>query len=171
MLLKNSLKVFTSYIMALTVFLVFLPAPLSLSKDNSLFWFLFYCYLMFTLMTLLIFSDMKKLAEKERKPEYNLKPHPLKGLLMGVIGFVPFIAVELVYPFIAFQNVLADKIKYLVFNGLLGPLYGFINLGGESPAAYILASAAVPVIAMLGYMAGYWGIDLKALVKKSGGGR
>jgi hypothetical protein len=116
-------------------------------------------------MASIIYADLKQLAMKEKRPQYNLKPYPLKGLVLGLIGFSPFIILTLVYPLINFNNEIYDNVKRLIFNAILGPVYFIAKMGKGSYAAYIVASLVVPIISMLSYMAGYYGFNFPKLKK------
>ena len=158
--IKGGLKVFTGYLMSLLVFVIFLYLFISVTKDSFYAWLPLYSFILFVLMFLIIYSDMRKLAVKERKPQYNLNPYPFKGLVLGLIGFSPLILLELVYPLLIFGSEPLNRVKHLVLNTLMGPLYFVVRLGNGSVWAYAAASLVVPVIAMLAYLAGYYGFEL-----------
>lgn len=158
--LKGSLKVLTAYGAITLIFIVFLPIILNLMSDGSEYWLTVYSGVTFFLMLLMVYGDMKRLAEKERRPQYDLSHYVLKGLVLGLIGFLPVIILELLYPVIVFDDELKNRAKQLVLHTLMGPLFVIIKLGGKTFAAYALASAVVPVTSMLGYMAGLFGFEL-----------
>lgn len=164
--IKNGLKVLVGYCISLLVFAIFIYVFLSLAKDNTNKLLPYYSLLFFLMVFSIIYVDMKKLAEKEKKPQYDLHPYPLKGLIYGFIGFSPIILIELISVFIVFGDQFADHIKHLAINTLMGPLYFIIRAGSEKPMAYILASLVVPLIALLGYLAGYYGFNIFKYLKK-----
>ncbi|MCX7842235.1 MAG: hypothetical protein N2489_04075 [Clostridia bacterium] len=166
--LKSSLKVFTGYLVSLILFVLFIPSILSFGKDNLGPWIFGYSLVIFILMCNIIFADMKKLGDKERRPEYNLKPYPLKGLVVGFMGFLPFILLQIAYPFIKFNlgPIDIERLKHVALNTLMGPLYWFIKLGNESAWAYAAAASIVPLIAMAGYMAGIWRFEFSLFPKR-----
>jgi len=164
--IKGGLKVLTGYCITLLIFGVFLSIFLSMAGDNSFKWLPVYSFVIFILMSFMMYSDMHTLAVKEKRPQYNLKPYPFKGFILGLIGFSPFILLELVYPLIRLEGELPNRIKHLALNTLLGPLYGFIKLGGSTPVAYAIAALIVPILAMLGYMSGFYGFELSKHFKK-----
>ena len=110
---------------------------------------------------------MKRFAAKEKQPQHNLSPHPLKGLAYGIIGFAPVIILELLYPFIALNNEILSRLKELVPKFIMGPLYFLIKLVGSTTAAYIIASLVVPVVSMLSYMAEYYGFEIGKYLRKT----
>lgn len=165
-LLKDSLKVISSYIMALVVFVIFLVAVISLTRDNFYFWLPIYSFVIFLLLFSMLYSDLKRLAIRDKRPQYNLKPYPLKGLVLGIIGFTPVMLMELAYPLINFRDPIIERIGHAALNTLMGPLYFIIRMGKSTTGAYIVASLAVPVVSMLSYMVGYYGIDIKSYFKK-----
>lgn len=164
--IKGGLKVFFGYCISLLMFGVFLYVFISITGDRFSFWLPFYSFLFFLMMFLIIYSDLNKLAMKEKRPQYNLNPYPLKGFIFGLIGFSPFILLELIYPLINLNDDVLERIKHLALNTLLGPLYWVLRIFGSTTGAYIAVSLLVPLIAMLGYLSGHYGFKLKGLFKK-----
>lgn len=121
---------------------------------------------MFLLMFAIVYSDMHKFSQKEKRPQYNLNPYPLKGFVLGLLGFSPYILMEVIYLFIKFDDSIANRIRDLALNTLLGPMYSILKIGHESVLSYVIASSVVIVIAGLGYMAGFYGFVLKVYLKK-----
>jgi len=156
--IKDSLKVFFDYGIAVLIFVFFVYTFFK--------YLVVYSLVIFLLMSAILYSDMHKLATKEKRPQYNLKPYPLKGLVIGILGFSPFIVVELLYPFIVFNSEVANRIKHLALNTLLSPMYTVLKLGHEYPQSYAIASMVVPIIAALGYAAGFYGFELSVYMKK-----
>jgi len=155
---KGAFKTFFDYTFVLLAFILFLYAFL------NYLWF--YSFMFFLLFTIVIYADYRELAQKEKRKYANEKPYPLKGFILGFLGFSPYIIALLVYPFIKLEGEVANRIKELVLNTLLGILYWFYKLGNESPLAYWLAVLLVPLLAGLGYLAGYYGFDFGAFYKK-----
>jgi hypothetical protein len=165
--LKSGLKVLVDYLISLLVFGIFIYVFISITGDNFSRWLPVYSFVIFLLTFLILYSDFKKIAVKEKRPQYDLKPYPLKGLIYGVIGFSPFMLLGLIYPLISFGDQLLDRIKELAFNTLLGPLYFIVRLGNETAQGYAIALLVVPVIVMLGYMSGYYGFEMSKYLGKS----
>lgn len=160
-IIKDSLRVLGDYCISLVIFVIFLYIFFAITKDNYSKWIPLYSVVIFTMLAPMIYSDMRNLAIKEKRPQYNLKPYPLRGLVLGFVGFMPIIVVEIIYLFLNFNNSLLDRIKDLVLKTILGPVYFSVRLAGGTVIAYIIASLVVPVVAMLGYLAGYYGIELR----------
>lgn len=165
--IKSAFKVLTDYFISLILFAIFLIIPVGLAKDNFYRWLPVYSFIIFLVMFTTIYSDMKKLAVKEKRPQYNIKHYPFKGFILGLMGILPIIFIELAYPLVFFNNAVSDRIKHVVLNTLLGPLYTFISAGNETVTAYAVSTAIVPLIAMLGYLAGYYSFDISIYFKKS----
>lgn len=166
--ISGGLKVFFTYCIALVIFAVFLFTVISLSGDKFGFWLLVYSFVMFLLLISMIYSDMKRLAIKEKRPQYDLNPYPVKGLVYGSIGIIPLALLEVIYVFLNFADPILDRIKHLALNTLLGPLYVFIKLGNESWVAYALVLLLVPAFAMLGYLAGFYGFNFRKTPVRTG---
>lgn len=164
--IKNGLKVLFGYCISLLVFGIFIYVFLSLAKESANMLLPFYSLLFFLMVFAILYTDMKKLAEKERKPQYDLHPYPVKGLIYGLIGFSPIALLEIISVFLVFGDQVADRIKHLAINTLMGPLYFIIRAASEEPIGYVLASLVVPLIALLGYLAGYYGFNITKYLKK-----
>lgn len=165
--IKNGLKVLFGYCISLLIFVILIYFFFRLAKDSANQLLPFYSFLLFLMAFAIIYTDMKKLAEKEKRPQYDLHPFRLKGLIYGLMGFSPIILLEIISVFIVFGDPIADRIKHLAVNSLMGPLYFIIRAAGEKPIGYIMASAIIPVIAMLGYLAGFYGFIISKYFKKS----
>jgi hypothetical protein len=165
--IKNGFKVFVGYGITLIVFGVFIYVFLSLAKNNSGQLLPYYSLLMFLMAFAIIYSDMRRLAEKEKKPQYDLHPYPLKGFVYGILGFSPIALLEIISIFLVFESQFANRIRELAVNTLMGPLFFIVKAFNEKPLGYILASLAIPIIAMFGYLAGLYGFSFSKYLKKS----
>lgn len=164
--IKNGAKVLYNYALTLIVFAIFIYIVISAAGSNFGNYLPFYSLLLFLLAFFIVYSDMKRLAAKEKKPQYDLKPYPLKGLVYGLIGFIPVALLEIVSVFLVFDAEFANNIKRIALNSLMGPLFFIIKLFGKEPLGYVLATLAVPVVSMLGYLAGYYNFDIIKRIKK-----
>ncbi len=165
--IKGGLKVFYDYCISLILFIIFLYPFLSFTKENFLKWLPLFSLFIFLLMALITYSDMKALAFKEKRPQYSetMMPYPWKGIVLGLIGFVPFIIIEIVLFSFTFGEVL-EVLKPALIKGLLGPIYFFISIADNGALGYIIANLAIPVISLLGYLAGHYDYDLGVKFKK-----
>lgn len=164
--IKSSAKILYNYAMVLIVFVIFIYVFMSLTKENFNNLLPVYSILLFLFAFLIIYSDMKNLAIKEKKPQYDLKPYPFKGLVYGMIGIIPIAFPVAVAALIHFKDDTVERIKHLAINTFLGPMYFMIRWLNEAPIGYIAAILLLPLIAMLGYLAGYYGIDMTNKLKK-----
>lgn len=163
--IKGSLKILSNYASTLLIYVILLYTFIAITGENFTKWLPLYSFIMFVLMTLMLYTDLWHLAAKEKRPQYELNPYPLKGLVIGLIGFLPFIIIEIVSFSINFEEPAFNNLKRaIVDNILLGPLYFSISLLGKTFIAYIVTSLIVPVLSMLAYMAGYYGIELRKIL-------
>ena len=159
--IKSGLRVFVDYVISLVVFVIFLYMFLAITKDNYSKWIPLYSFLNFLLLYAMLYSDLRKLAVKEKRPQYNLNPYPVKGLVLGLIGFLPLIVIQLIYPLIVFNDPVANRIKELVLKTLMGPVYFMVRLAGGTTVGYVVASLLVPLVSMFAYMAGFYGFQFR----------
>ena len=163
--IKNGAKILFDYTMVLIVFAIFIYPFMSITKDNFNEWLPLYCILMFLIAFFIIYLDMKELAIKEKRPQYELNPYPLKGLVYGLIGTIPIALLVAVASMIHLENSVADHIKHVAINTFLGPMYFIIRWLKEAPVGYVAAILLLPLLAMLGYLAGFYGIKIMSRLK------
>jgi len=159
--LKTALTTLKDYMIVDVIFIAFLAIVFGIGKNNLIFWIQGYSLVMFLLLLLpILYGDNHRLAVKEKRPQYNLNPYPLKGFVYGVVSMVPFALIGALYPVFTFSDPIYERMKHLVFNCLLGPVYWIVKLGNETTVAYILALAVIPVISGFAYLAGNLGFYL-----------
>lgn len=158
--LKGVLKVLGDYAILFFVFLFFSYPFLKHLKV--------YSFVVFLFMTMILYSDMHNLAQKEKRPQYNMKPYPLKGFVLGAIGYLPLLVIILIYPFVNVDTTAVNfgNLKHVIRNAFMGPLFFFAKIGNETTQAYLLAWLIAPIITMLGYMAGLYGVEISPFIRK-----
>jgi hypothetical protein len=164
--LKTGGRVLFDYAMSLVVFVIFVYVFMSVTKDNFGKWLPLYCALIFLFLFYILYNEMKTLGIKEKKPQYELNPYPLKGLVYGAIGMVPVALIAGILALLNFEDKYVDRIIHLAINTLLGPMYFVIRWFHEAVVGYAAAILLVPVLTMLGYLAGYHGIQITEKLKK-----
>ncbi len=164
--IKNGARILFNYSVTLVFFFIFLYPFMSISGDKFNSWLPAYCILGFLFISYLTYTDMKELAKKEKKPQYELDPRPWKGLVIGLIGFLPVMLAVLVLSLLSFDSEFAERVRHLAINGLLGPVYFAARFTKESLIGYIIAVLLIPAVAAGGYLMGYFGIDIMKKLKK-----
>jgi len=153
--LLRGLKVTANYMTALILFVVFTMPIITLSSDSGLqnamtaFSFLVFLFLFY-----IVYVDMRVMAFKEKRPQYNITPPPYKGVFYGIIGMIPLVLFQAVLLLLKFPEDL-QVLKRKLYQGFAGPLYWLSRLLGDDPAHYVVSFAILIVIAGLGYYAGY----------------
>lgn len=156
--IKTALTTLKDYMIVDVIFVAFLAIIFGIGKDNLIVWIQGYSFALFLLLLLpILYADNHRLAVKEKRPQYDLHPYPLKGFVYALVSMIPFAVIGAIYPLLTFSEPLYERIKHLLFNCLLGPLYWIVKLGNESTGAYITALAVVPVIAGISYLLGNQG--------------
>jgi hypothetical protein len=165
---RQARKVTFDYLVFLIVYVAFLPLIISLAKDNIDVWAVLYSFIVGMLMFLVIWTDIYEMAKKEKKPMYKLDPSPHKGLLIGFIGMLP--AYILSAAAFIFTGMMGEEIPLtpelinIINDAFLSPMFFIISLLDRSPAAYVTAYAAVPLICYLAYLMGNKGITKKGII-------
>ncbi len=160
---RKALKTSADYVIVLIIYVVFLYTFVAITGDKFYNWLPVYSAVSFLLLFLILYNDFKMLAMKERRPQYNLNPYRLKGLYMGVLGFLPIVIAVTVLFSIRFEDELSARLAELVAKGILGPVYFILRAGGETFLTYACAMFTVPAIAALGYLAGYYNFSIRKL--------
>jgi hypothetical protein len=155
--IKGAWMCFKNYIVLEILFSLFFLPVINFGKDNLLTWIIIYSSIFYILQALLLYSDLHRLGIKEKKPQYDLNPYPLKGFVYGLLSIVPYGVLGLLGAFLTFQDPVAERAKHLVINTLLGPVYWMISLGHESALSYIIAVLTLAVICGLSYLGGNLG--------------
>ena len=152
-LIKNSLIVTKSYIGAMTVYLVFMFSVFIISRGNVESYLPIYSGIIFILLFSIIYSKMSKIAEIENNPSYNFNPSIFRGIIYGIIGIVPLIIILNILYLIPVASVF-ETFKLRIIQVYIGPLYWIASLSSHNIITYCLAFLVVPIISMLGYLAG-----------------
>ncbi|MGE5613858.1 MAG: hypothetical protein ACM3XR_05580 [Bacillota bacterium] len=164
--IKCGVKILYSYIISLIVFVIFLYPFMGLTGEKLYVWLPLYSFLMFLLASFIIYVEMKDQGIKEKKPQNNMNPYPLKGAVYGLIGIVPLLLVFAVALAIPVADQTMNNIRHIAVNAFLGPLYFFFKLFNESLLGYVASIMLLPVISTLGYLTGYFGFNLKSSIFK-----
>jgi hypothetical protein len=165
-LYKGSLNVLGVYLTSVFLFTFFLIAPINMK--NTYLWITIYSIIFFAFLLSFMYKRLRETGYKENRQGEEAEPHPLKGLIYGIMGFLPLMAFEMLY-FIIY-NPQSDsfwmKIFHIAFRCLFGPLYFIIRGLDYTWFAYIAATMAVPLIAAVSYMAGHYDFALKNVKDK-----
>lgn len=161
----RGLKISTSYAISLILFGILVMPILSIAKDNTPQIMPFFSFLLFWVLFYLVYIEMRVLAFKEKRPQYNINPSPYKGIFYGVIGILPLVIIELI---LILVKVPKDYTQLMgrIYQGFAAPLYWFAKLIGNAPIHYVLSFVLVIVAAFLGYFAGHKDFMLVSVLRK-----
>ncbi len=165
--IKRALKVTTSYLLTLIVFAVFSVIVLSFGENTIATAMTVFSFLLFLLLFYTAYVDMRVIAFKEKRPQYNINPSPFKGLLYGFIGSLPVLIIQILTLVIKIPGLPPEALLMRrILQAVSGPLYWFARLIGNAPVSYMLSLLLVVLIAGLGYYAGYYDFYLVARIRK-----
>jgi hypothetical protein len=164
--IRNGARILYNYVLSLILFVVFVYIFITIAGNNFGNLLPLYSFIIFLFTFFIIYSETRRLALKEKKPQNGLNPYPVKGLVYGAIGFLPIAVLEVVSVFITFGSEFGNNLKNIALNTIMGPLFFIIKPLGEKPLGYAAASLIIPVVSMLGYMAGYYGFSVMKSLKK-----
>lgn len=160
--IKGSLKVLGNYASALLIYVILLYTFIAITGEKFNKWLPLYSLIMFLLMVLMLYADLWQMAAKEKRPQYELNPYPLKGLVIGLIGFSPFIAIQIASYLVSFEEpVINNLIRAIIDNILFGPLYFCANLFKDTLWSNIISLSIIPILSMLAYLAGHYGFEIR----------
>lgn len=150
----RGLKVTSNYIMALILFVIFTMPIISIAQDSLQTVMSAFSFLIFLFMFYIIYVDMRVVAFKEKRPQYNINPSKFKGFFYGLIGMIPLVLIQSILLSLRFPEDL-QVLKRKLYQGFAGPFYWLSRLLGDEPVHYILSFLVVIIIAGLGYYAGH----------------
>lgn len=165
-LVKDSARLLLIYGVMVLIFAVFLYPVITITKDNLSKWLPIYSIVLFLIMFQLFYRELWMAAVADKRKQTPKAAYPFKGFVLGILGFLPFILLALVYPLISTPEAWAANLKRIILHTLLGPEFFIIKWGGKTVLAYAVAVAAVPLMCGLSYLAGFYGIQLRRLAKK-----
>ncbi|NLN66272.1 MAG: hypothetical protein GX144_12875 [Clostridiaceae bacterium] len=152
--IKRGLKITGDYFISLVIFAIFSSLVFTLAKNNIEKGIFIFSIIMFIVLFSMIYSGMSDVAFREKRPQYKINPPPYKGFLYGLIGALPVFILQLLYYIVRVDELyLIAKRRALQF--LTGPFYWLASLISKEVWSYHLVLLLIPVIAGLGYMAGY----------------
>jgi len=163
--IKRSLKTTISYGAGVFLFTFFLIAPISMENNRNT-WIAVYSFVFFVFTCIFLYKQMWKAGEVEKRENGDIRPLWFKGLLYGLIGFAPFLLLEILY-FLIYPGMdasLGANIFHAVFRCGFGPLYFIIRLLGYTWYSYLISSVIMPVVAFAGFWAGTGGMGIKGFI-------
>lgn len=152
--IKRALKITGDYFVALVIFGIFLSIVFSLAKNNLEKGIFYFSIVIFIILFFMIYTNMSEIAFREKRPQYGINPSPYKGFMYGLISILPVFILQLLYYAVPVDES-ALTIKRRVLQALTGPLYWLASLISWDVWAYHLVLLVIPIIAGLGYLAGY----------------
>jgi len=162
--IKRGLKITGDYIVVLIIFGIFSSIIFSLFKENLETGITIFSVIIFLIMFAMMYTNMSDIAFREKRPQYNINPPPYKGFIYGVIGTLPILLVQLIYYFVNVPDEFLI-LKRRVLQAFTAPLYWIARLISHDEWAYHAVLAVIPVIAGLGYMAGFYGFYITKKLK------
>jgi len=154
--IRRGLKITGDYFAVLLIFGIFSSIALSIFKDDLEKGIFVFSILLFLIMFSMIYTSMMDIAIREKRPQYNINPSPYKGFLYGIIGTLPLFLIQMIYYVVVLPEEF-DILKKRVLQAFTGPLYWLAKFISQEAWAYHLVLLVIPVIAGLGYLAGYHG--------------
>ena len=153
--IKRGLRITGDYIVALIIFGIFSSIVFSFFKENLETGITIFSVIIFLLMFSMMYTSMSDTASREKRPQYNINPPPYKGFLYGAIGTLPILLVQLIYYLVSVPEEFLTM-KRRVLQAFTAPLYWLAKLISHDEWAYHAVLLVIPVIAGLGYMAGFY---------------
>lgn len=162
--IRRGLKVTGDYTITLVLFAIFLSIVISIAKNNLQTGVFIFSIIIFLILFSMIYTNMRDVAFKEKRPQYGINPSPYKGFLYGIIGTLPIFILQLFYYVIPFGEEL-HTLQFRILQGITGPLYWIASLISDEAWAYHLVLLVLPVMAGLGYLAGHYDFSIMRKLK------
>jgi hypothetical protein len=152
--IKRSLKVFADYVLALILFFLFTMPVISGVKDNPRNAITYLSIVIFIILFYNIYVDMRNIAFKEKRPQYNINPPFYKGFIYGLMGIIPLVAIQIILIMIKVPKEF-ETLHRRLYQGFGGPLYWISRLLGDQSVHYVISFTVLAFIAGAGYFAGF----------------
>ncbi|HOQ74962.1 MAG TPA: hypothetical protein PK369_00160 [Thermoclostridium sp.] len=153
-IIKRSLRVTSGYITAFLIMCALSASVFGLARENTPQAMPWLSFATFLVLFFAVYNEMRSLAVKESRPQYNINPSKFKGLLYGALGVIPILLVQLIIIAIRVTEPYA-VFRRRIFQLVSGPLYWLARILGNEIWHYFLAVASIIIIAFLGYFAGH----------------
>jgi len=150
--IKHALKTTTDYIAVLFIFVIFSYPIISISGENPktpVFWT---SIILFIIAFYLVYKDMQEIAIREKRPQYEINPTPVRGMFMGLAALVPIWFVQIVIVSIPLPDFLV--LQHRALQAVSVPVYWLASLLGGSKLMYFIVLLILAGIAALGYYSG-----------------
>lgn len=148
--LRHAFKTTTDYLAILFIFVILSYPVISMGGENPAPAVRVVSVILFLLLFALLYRDMNEVATRERRPQYEINPTPLRGLLLGLVGLIPVWLVQVVIALLPLTG--NETFRTRLIQALGVPLYWLVSLtGGQT----ILYAVLLPVVALMGFL-GYW---------------
>ncbi len=163
--IKRSLKICTDYILALILFFLFTMPVISGVKENPQNAITYLSIAIFIMLFYNIYVDMRNIAIKEKRPQYNINPPFYKGFIYGLMGIVPLVAIQIILIMIRLPKDF-ETLHRRLYQGFGGPLYWISRLLGNQAAHYVISFVVLAIIAGIGYFAGFKDFYLLSFIRQ-----
>ena len=148
--LRHAFKTTTDYLAILFIFVILSYPVISMGGENPAPAVRVVSVILFLLLFALLYRDMNEVATRERRPQYEINPTPLRGLLLGLVGLIPVWLVQLVIALLPLTG--NETFRTRLLQALCVPLYWLVSLAGGQAILYVVL---LPVVALMGFL-GYW---------------
>lgn len=163
--IKRSLKICTDYALALILFFLFTMPVISGAKGNAQNGMTYLSIGIFIILFYTVYVDMRNIAFKEKRPQYNITPPSYKGFLYGLMGIIPLVVIQIILILIKVPTEY-ETLHRRLYQGFGGPLYWISRLLGDQPMHYVISFAGLAIIAGVGYFAGFKDFYLLSFIKQ-----
>ena len=148
--LRHAFKTTTDYLAILFIFVILSYPVISMGGENPAPAVRVVSVILFLLLFALLYRDMNEVDTRERRPQYEINPTPLRGLLLGLVGLIPVWLVQLVIALLPLTG--NETFRTRLLQALCVPLYWLVSLAGGQAILYVVL---LPVVALMGFL-GYW---------------
>ncbi len=163
--IKRSLKICTDYALALILFFLFTMPVISGAKENTQNAMTYLSIGVFIILFYTVYIDMRNMAFKEKRPQYNINPPFYKGFLYGLMGIIPLVVIQIILIIIKVPTEY-ETLHRRLYQGFGGPLYWLSRIFGDQPIHYVISFAVLAIIAGVGYFAGFKDFYLLSFIRQ-----
>jgi len=149
---RHAMKVTVDYFVVLLLFAILSYPILSMAGENPRMPVGVISFLLFLALFGLTYRDFFEIAVREKRPQYEINPTPIRGLLLALLGLVPVWVLQLVTFLLPLDE--NEVFRRRILQVLSVPFYWLGSLLGVWAPLYVVLTGLTVVMVFLGYLAG-----------------
>ncbi len=149
---RHAMKVTVDYFVVLLLFAILSYPVLSMAGENPRTPVSVVSFLLFLALFGLTYRDFFEIAVREKRPQYEIRPGPVRGMLLALLGLMPVWVLQLVTFLLPLGG--NEVFRRRILQVLSVPFYWLGTLLGGWAPLFVALTGMTAVMVFLGYLAG-----------------